>query len=260
MKLSIKEIELKLANNTEISEEFIQDLKKDERKGVQKLALKWEREKEKHLQLVEQFQQMSQYEKSLWAEGISFLAGIDEVGRGPLAGPVVAAAVVLPKDFHLLGLTDSKKVPKDKRQEFFDIINKQAIAVGVGIISPAEIDKVNIYEATKLAMIKAIDSLSVKPEHLLIDAMKLPLSTSQTSLIKGDSRSISIAASSIIAKVTRDNYMEQLHEQYPHYRFDKHMGYGTPEHLEAIDKYGVCIEHRKSFAPVRERCTANTLF
>lgn len=260
MRRSIKEIEITLSEMVEISQELLKDLKNDERKGVQKALLKWQKENEKRLQLVEQFQQMSVYEKAIREKGVKYIAGIDEVGRGPLAGPVVAAAVVLPENFRLYGLTDSKKLSKEKRIKFFEVINREAIAVGVGIVSPTEIDQLNIYEATKLAMMKAISQLVIKPEHLLIDAMQLPIAIEQTSIIKGDSKSISIAASSIIAKVTRDTLMQKLHLQYPCYGFDKNMGYPTAEHLEAIETHGICKEHRRSFAPVRDRYTVNTLF
>lgn len=259
MKLSIKEIE-NIFQNENISEQFLLKVKKDERIGVQKVYARWKSTKEKQELLEAQFEEMLHYEREVRSNGVAYIAGIDEVGRGPLAGPVVAAAVILPEDFRLLGLTDSKKVSKKSREEFFEIIYSKAISIGLGFVYAEEIDRINIYEATKLAMLKALSELTVHPEHLLIDAMKLPTQISQTSIIKGDSKSISIAASSIIAKETRDQYMEKLSKKYPHYGFDNHMGYGTKEHLLAIDKYGICDEHRKSFSPVRERCLTNTLF
>lgn len=260
VKLSIKEIENILQNNENISEQFLLEVKNDERKGVQKAYAKWENLKEKQGQLVTQFEEMLFFEREIRRNNVTYIAGIDEVGRGPLAGPVVAAAVILPAKFQLLGLTDSKKVSKKNRDEFYEIIYSKAISIGIGIVHAEEIDRINIYEATKLAMLKAVNELAVPPEHLLIDAMKLPLPISQTSIIKGDCKSISIAASSIIAKVTRDRYMEQLSKQFPQYGFENHMGYGTVDHLKAIDDYGVCHEHRQSFAPVRERCLTNRLF
>lgn len=260
MRKSIKEIEELLKKSEEVDENTLKDIISDERKGVQKAYTKWLVNKENQQQLMDQFDTMSIYEQKLRKSGISYIAGIDEVGRGPLAGPVVAAAVILPNNFRLLGLTDSKKVTKINRETYFEIIEREALTIGIGIVSAADIDKVNIYEATKLAMKKAIAELTVTPEHLLIDAMKLPTPINQTAIIKGDSKSISIAASSIIAKVTRDRYMEQLGKQYPEYGFGNHMGYGTKEHLVALDKYGVCHEHRRSFAPVRDRCISSTLF
>lgn len=259
MKLSIKEIE-KIFQCEVVEEQFLLEVKNDDRKGVQRAYAKWKSTKEKHAQLVNQFEEMLHYEREIKRAGHRYIAGIDEVGRGPLAGPVIAAAVILPEDFYLLGLTDSKKVSKKNREEFYEAIYSKAVSIGIGIVHAEEIDRINIYEATKLAMLKALDELTVVPEHLLIDAMKLPRVTPQTSIIKGDSKSISIAASSIIAKVTRDRYMETLSKQFPEYGFENHMGYGTAEHLTAIDSYGVCHEHRKSFAPVRERYLSAKLF
>ncbi len=260
MKLSIKEVEQFLEENWTICETTLEEIKADKRKGVKKAFTKWEKKREKQQLLENEFQEMLQYEQQLRMDKVSLIAGIDEVGRGPLAGPVVAAAVILPEKFKLLGLNDSKKITKKNRELFFQKITSEAVSFGIGVVSANEIDQVNIYESTKVAMQRAISELSVVPDHLLIDAMQLPTSIAQTSIIKGDSKSISIAASSIVAKVTRDRYMERLAEQFPHYGFDKHMGYGTEEHLAAIDQYGICDEHRKSFAPIRERCFTNTLF
>ena len=163
-----------------------------------------------------------EYEKELYSTGLNYIAGVDEVGRGPLIGPVVAAAVILPKNYQLEGLNDSKKLSEKKRDMFFDIINRDALAIGIGIIDENKIDEVNIYEATKLAMKSAIDNLNIKPEHILIDAMPLELDIPTTSIIKGDSKSLSIAAASVIAKVTRDRMMYELDEKYPMYGFSKH--------------------------------------
>ncbi|RXI98718.1 ribonuclease HII [Anaerobacillus alkaliphilus] len=258
--MSIKEIEAVLLENEDISEEFLLEVTQDQRIGAQKALLKWRTAQEKQNKLVREFEDMLQNEREIWESGVRYIAGIDEVGRGPLAGPVIAAAVILPKDFYLLGLTDSKKVTKKNREEFYEVIYSKAISIGIGIVSSEEIDRINIYEATKVAMQKAINELTLSPEHLLIDAMKLPLTIPQTSIIKGDSKSISIAASSIIAKVTRDRYMEQLSGEYPQYGFETNMGYGTSDHLEAMDKFGVTREHRRSFAPVRERSLLTKLF
>ena len=192
-----------------------------------------------------------QYEKELYEKGYNLIAGIDEVGRGPLVGPVVTACVILPKNFCLEGLTDSKKLTEKKREKFFDIIMEEAISVGIGIMDQNVIDKVNIYEATKLAMYDAIKKSKIKPDYLLIDAMKLEdTDIPSTSIIKGDMKSISISAASVIAKVTRDRMMDELHEKYPMYNFKKNKGYPTKEHVEAIEKYGIINEHRKTFNPV----------
>lgn len=192
------------------------------------------------------------YEKELNANGITYIAGVDEVGRGPLVGPVVTACVVLPKDYILEGLTDSKKLTKKQREKFFDIIKNDALGIGIGIKSEKVIDEVNIYEATKLAMKEAIDNCkkNCKIEHVLIDAMKLDLDIPSTSIIKGDFKSITIAAASVIAKVTRDRMMDDLDKIYPMYGFKDNAGYGTKKHIEAIKEYGIIDEHRKTFKPV----------
>ena len=192
------------------------------------------------------------FEKKLRNQGISLIAGVDEVGRGPLVGPVVAACVILPEEFSLYGLTDSKKLSEKKREFYYDEIMKQAISVGVGIISEKKIDEVNIYEATKLAMKEAIRNCSVSPEHILIDAMPLSLDIPTTSIIKGDFKSITISAASVIAKVTRDRMLDELDKKYPMYDFKDNKGYPTKKHLEAIEKYGIIEEHRRSYGPIRD--------
>lgn len=192
------------------------------------------------------------YEKELNKKGITVIAGIDEVGRGPLVGPVVSACVVLPKDYFLDGLTDSKKLSKKKRELFYDIIMKDALSVGIGIVDNNKIDEVNIYEATKIAMKEAFANANkkIKIEHVLIDAMKLELGVDTTSIIKGDLKSITISAASVIAKVYRDRMLEELDKKYPMYGFKDNAGYGTKKHIEAIEKYGIIKEHRKTFKPV----------
>lgn len=193
-----------------------------------------------------------EYERNLISNGITLIAGVDEVGRGPLVGPVVAACVILPLNYKLDGLTDSKKLTPKKREQFYEIIKKDAVSIGVGIISEKVIDKVNIYEATKLAMIDAINKCQVKPEHILIDAMKLDIDIPTTSIIKGDAKSLSIAAASVIAKVERDRMLDLLDEKYPIYDFKNNKGYPTKKHVDAIFKYGIIDEHRKTFSPVKE--------
>lgn len=193
-----------------------------------------------------------EYEKNLYKENVTLIAGVDEVGRGPLVGPVVAAAVILPKNYSLPGLTDSKKLSEKKRDAFYKIIMEEALAVGIGIIEPKVIDEVNIYQASKLAMIKAIEDLKLKPEHILVDAMPLELDIPSTSIIHGDALSLSIAAASVIAKVTRDEMMYELDKKHPEYGFAKHKGYPTKDHLAAIKKYGVLENYRFSYKPVQE--------
>lgn len=191
------------------------------------------------------------YEKELWNQGINYVAGMDEVGRGPLIGPVVTACVILPKDFELKGLTDSKKLSEKKREEYYDYIMEHALSVGIGMMDEKIIDKVNIYEATKLAMYQAVENSSITPEHILIDAMKLEkLKMPSTSIIKGDAKSISIAAASVIAKVTRDRMMIKLDQKYPMYGFKSHKGYPTKKHIEAIEQYGLIDGYRKTFKPI----------
>ncbi|MDY5996653.1 MAG: ribonuclease HII [Bacilli bacterium] len=192
------------------------------------------------------------YEKELYKSGCKYIGGVDEVGRGPLIGSVVAACVILPFDFALEGLTDSKKLSEKKRNEFYKIIWDKAIAIGIGIVDEKVIDEVNIYEATKIAMKKAICDTNIKPDHVLIDAMSLDIDVPTTSIIKGDAKSISIAAASVIAKVTRDRMMYELDKIYPMYGLASNKGYGTKKHIEAIKKYGITKYHRLSFKPVSE--------
>ena len=202
-----------------------------------------------------------EYERNLRNEGIKFIAGVDEVGRGPLVGPVVATCVVLPEEFNLDGLTDSKKLSEKKRDYFFEEIKKQALGYGIGIIDEKKIDEVNIYEATKLAMKEAIKECQkmCKIEHILIDAMPLQLDIPTTSIIKGDLKSITISAASVIAKVTRDRMLYELDQKYPMYDFKHNKGYPTKKHLEAINTYGVLDEHRRSYGPVSDYLAKNNI-
>ncbi len=199
-------------------------------------------------------QDLYQYENELYEKNITYIGGVDEVGRGPLVGPVVAACCVLPKDFRLEGLTDSKKLSEKKREQFYVYIIEHCIAYGIGIISPEVIDEVNIYEATKLAMKEAIQKVQkqIPLEHVLIDAMPLDLDIPSTSIIKGDAKSITIAAASVIAKVTRDHMMIELDQKYPMYGYKYHKGYPTKKHIEAIHQYGLIAGYRKSYGPVKE--------
>lgn len=200
-------------------------------------------------------EEMLTYERQLWEQGYDIVAGVDEVGRGPLAGPVVAAAVVLPQDFSILGIIDSKKVTEKKREELFPIIKEEAIAYGIGIVEHQVIDEINILEATKIAMKKAITNLKIDLEkktgkslkYILIDALTLNIDVPQMGIVKGDAKSVSIAAASIIAKVTRDHMMIDYDTKYPGYSFASNKGYGTKAHYEGLDSLGMCPIHRKTF-------------
>ncbi len=194
-----------------------------------------------------------EYEDALYKKGVTYIAGTDEAGRGPLAGPVVAAAVILKKGAKIEGVDDSKKLTDKKRRALIEIIKKEALAIGIAIVSPQEIDRINIYRASKEAMISAIQSLKIKPEYILADAMMLEeeLGIPTESIIKGDQKSASIAAASIVAKVTRDEYMIEMDKLFPMYGFKKHMGYPTKAHIEAIEIYGVSPIHRRTFEPIK---------
>ncbi len=196
---------------------------------------------------------MYSYEKDLINKGIEYIAGVDEAGRGPLAGDLVVASVILPKNIKLEGVDDSKKLTDKKRRDVFEEIKKVAIAYSIVFISVEEVDKYNIYAATQIGMKRCIDELSIKPEYVLIDAMPLDLEIDNTSIIKGDSLSLSIAAASILAKVTRDDYMNEMDKKYPEYGFSSHKGYGTKKHLEALSLYGVTPIHRTTYAPVKKQ-------
>jgi ribonuclease HII len=225
---------------------FIKEHGKDERKSVQNLVAKARRQIEDHEKECVRMERMFVYEKQ-YAE-YSYICGIDEVGRGPLAGPVVAGAVILPKDCHLLYLNDSKQLTAKKREELYPQIMEQAVAVGLGFVSPERIDEINILQATYEAMREAIHKLGVKPDILLNDAVTIPhVTIRQVPIVKGDAKSASIAAASIVAKVTRDRLMAQYDELYPQYGFASNMGYGASAHIDALKKYGPTPIHRRSF-------------
>ncbi len=204
---------------------------------------------ERQEKLKERLNVMLTHERRLWESGRSYIAGVDEVGRGPLAGPVVAAAVILPQDFDVLGIDDSKKLSPKKREELFDVIREKALAWSVGWVGPERIDEINILEATQEAMTQAVQGLSLQPDHVLIDgnftvrALALP----QTAIVKGDANSTSIAAASILAKVTRDRYMEEMDSVYPGYAFASNKGYGTKAHYDGLKAQGPTPIHRKTF-------------
>ncbi|WP_031573184.1 ribonuclease HII [Streptococcus parasanguinis] len=251
---TIKEIKERLATIDDLDHPLFEELILDGRAGVQAAISKRKRELQKQVDEDLRLEKMLAYEKELYAQGIDLIAGVDEVGRGPLAGPVVAAAVILPKACKIPGLNDSKKIPKSKHKEIYEAVLQNAIAIGIGIKDNQVIDQVNIYEATKLAMMEAIGQLEPQPQHLLIDAMKLDLPIPQTSIIKGDANSLSIAAASIVAKVTRDQMMEEFDCEYPGYDFTQNAGYGTANHLAGLHKLGVTPIHRRSFEPVKSMC------
>ena len=197
----------------------------------------------------ERLKQLKQIEEEIYNTGVETICGIDEAGRGPLAGPVVVAAVIMPRDSFIEGVNDSKKVSEKKRELLYDLITKEAIAWGVGIIDQKEIDRINILNATKEGLTTAIKNLEVKPDRIIVDALKGidTLGIPYTSIIKGDAKCYSIAAASIIAKVTRDRIMRQWDEIYPQYGFSSHKGYGTAKHIAAIKEYGLCPIHRLTF-------------
>ena len=248
---TIKEIKELLATIGDLDSPIFKELVKDSRAGVQKEIQKRKQAIQAELDENNRLETMLRYEKELYAKGISLIAGVDEVGRGPLAGPVVAAAVILPKDCKIKGLNDSKKIPKKKHMEIFQAVKNHALAIGIGIMDNHVIDQVNIYEATKLAMNDAVSQLQPQPQHLLIDAMRLDLPITQTSIIKGDASSLSIAAASIIAKVTRDKIMANYDQEFPGYDFAQNAGYGTAKHLEGLAKLGLTTIHRTSFEPIK---------
>jgi ribonuclease HII len=191
------------------------------------------------------------FESAAWRRGISRLAGVDEAGRGPLAGPVVAAAVVLAPGARITGVDDSKRLLPEERQRLFDLIQERAVGVGVGIVDHLTIDRINILQATRLAMGQALGALGMEPELVLTDFVTVPgLRCPQRNLVEGDRRSASVAAASIIAKVTRDRIMEEADREYPMYGFGRHKGYGTPEHRIALEQHGPCALHRRTFAGI----------
>ncbi|WP_170238797.1 ribonuclease HII [Streptococcus sp. ZY1909104] len=248
---TIKDIKAQLAQLTDLTDPRWAEFEADERAGVQ-TAIKQRRSVIlKEIQEDERLETMLAYEKALYEIGLEFVAGIDEVGRGPLAGPVVAAAVILPKGCKIRHLNDSKKIPKAKHQSIYVEVMERAVAMGIGVMDNYIIDQVNIYEATKLAMLEALGKLDQQPQHLLIDAMTLDTPIPQTSIIKGDANSLSIAAASIVAKVTRDQMMADYDRQFPGYGFAKNAGYGTAEHLQGLAKHGVTPIHRQTFEPIK---------
>lgn len=251
MMKTIKEIKEELVTILDLADPRLTEIEEDSRSGVQSALKKRRRELQSLLDEDKRLEQMLRYERLAYQQGYQIIAGIDEVGRGPLAGPVVAAAVILPINCKIPFLNDSKKIPKKKHQEIYQQVLDKAVAVGIGIKNQDIIDQVNIYQATKLAMMEALSQLTPQPDMLLIDAMKLDVEIPQESIIKGDANSLSIAAASIVAKVTRDKMMADYDLQFPGYDFAKNAGYGTKSHLEGLEKFGVTPIHRKTFEPIK---------
>ena len=224
----------------------------DKRKGVQKLLVTYYKRQEKQQRERKRFAAMFAYERKYYAQGVQHVAGIDEAGRGPLAGPLVISAVVLPQDIFISGINDSKQLSAAKRDVLYEEILAKALAVSVNVVSISNIDKLNIYQATKQGMIEVLEHLAVRPQVALVDAMPIGSAGIETvSLIHGDALSASIAAASIIAKVTRDRMMVELAEHYPLYGFQGNKGYGSKEHMRAIVEFGATIWHRRSYEPIK---------
>ena len=252
MKITIKEAKAQLNKVTTLEALSNHALHLDERKGVKQAIRVRQRQLEKELKLEQDYQRMMKYEQEiLQQQPDAIICGIDEVGRGPLAGPVVACAVILNANHHYLGLNDSKKVSAVNRAQLNQDLMANVRGYAYGIASAAEIDQLNIYRATQVAMQRAINQLQVRPTHLLIDAMSIDSTISQTAIIKGDAKSVSIAAASIMAKEYRDHLMRDYAQVYPYYGFDKNVGYGTKAHLAGLEQYGVTPIHRRTFEPVK---------
>lgn len=234
------------------AEAQLAELAADERSGVQKLVAAYYKRQEKLRLEQERFAAMLAYERKYYAEGAQYIAGIDEAGRGPLAGPLVIAAVVLPQQVFISGLNDSKQLSAAKREQLYDEVIAKALAVSVNVVSISNIDELNIYQATKQGMTEVLEHLAIKPQVALVDAMPIMSAGIETvSLIHGDALSASIAAASIIAKVTRDRMMIELAEQYPQYGFAGNKGYGSREHMQAIAEFGATVWHRRSYEPIK---------
>lgn len=256
--MNIKEVKKML--ETEPNQEELAILKEDGRSGVQKLlAAYYKRMAAVQTEKI-RFANMLVNEEIFYGAGCQYIAGCDEAGRGPLAGPLSVAAVILPREVFIPGLNDSKKLSAKKREELYDVICAKALSITVNLVGPEEIDALNIYEATKRAMVNCLTNLTHVPDAILVDAMPVVLpQTKCLSLIHGDSLSASIAAASIIAKVTRDRIMVELDKEFPQYGFAGHKGYGCESHMKAIAQYGPCQWHRRSFEPIKSMNKNNIL-
>ncbi|PIC75190.1 ribonuclease HII [Sporosarcina sp. P17b] len=232
--------------------EWLTELETDTRKGVQQAIIQWRARYNKKQALIQEFQKKKDFDDSYKSTRVLLLAGIDEAGRGPLAGPVVTAAVILPEDCSaLIGVDDSKKISKEKRQEFAQLIKEKAVAYSIHVQSAKAIDDLNIYQATKQSMETAISQLDIAPHAVVADAMNLHTACPCYSVVKGDEKSLTIAAASILAKTTRDALMNELHEEFPWYAFNENAGYGTAKHLQGLETHGYCEHHRKTFEPIK---------
>ncbi|WP_274309437.1 ribonuclease HII [Solibacillus daqui] len=248
---TIKEITQALKEAKQV-EQWMTEIEQDERAGVVKAWAQFQKRLEKQEALKQAHQVKLDFDASYLPYENAYIAGTDEAGRGPLAGPVVTAAVILPNNcMELLGVNDSKQLSKEKRNDFAALIKQHALYYSVHFQSAEEIDRLNIYEATRQSMLKSIEALDVAPSFILADAMTLHTNIPQASIIKGDSQSLAIAAASILAKTARDDYMEVLDQEFPQYGFAQHAGYGTKQHVEALEKYGPTIHHRKTFEPIK---------
>jgi ribonuclease HII len=235
----------------DVPEEVLQEILSDSRKGVQNLVQAYMKRLEKLSREKLRVESMYEVESSFYKKGMNLIAGIDEVGRGPLAGPVTVAAVILKPHWFAAGLNDSKKVTPVHREELSKKIHEEAVDISIYSLPPEEIDAVNIYEATMMAMYQAVKNLKVKPDAVIVDAMPLHFPFPTVSMIHGDARSASVAAASIVAKVYRDHLMDEYDREYPGYGFAKNKGYGTAEHIHALEELGVTPIHRRSFEPVK---------
>ena len=247
---NVKEVRERLKTIQNINDPFIQLIQDDTRKGVQQALQQLKNRVAKRQKAEAAFHHRFKYERALWGAGHQYVAGMDEVGRGPLAGPVVTCAVILDSDFDLVEVTDSKMLSRHEREQLYLHIVDEAVEVSIAVNPASVIDRLNIYAATQQAMIRSVQSLIHQPSHLIVDAVPLDIDIPQTTLIKGDQKSISVAAASIVAKEYRDHLMADYARLYPGYGFDENMGYGTKQHLAALEQSGATPIHRKTFAPV----------
>lgn len=252
MSETVKQIRERLSQLTDRSDPYVQSLATDSRKGVQQALTQFYRRLERQAAAQAAFRQRFRYEEKLWRQGCRYVAGMDEVGRGPLAGPVVTCAVILRPDFDLVGVTDSKQLTRHEREQLYLQIVNEAVEVSIAVNDREAIDRLNIYAATRDAMIRAVNNLHHRPDHLIVDAVPLKIAIPQTTLIKGDQKSISVAAASIVAKEYRDHLMRDYDRVYPGYGLAENMGYGTKEHLAGLAAHGATPIHRRSFRPVQD--------
>lgn len=252
MSETVKQIKERLSQLTDRSDPYVQSLEADSRKGVQQALAQFYRRLDRLANAQAAFRRRFHYEEALWQRGCRYVAGMDEVGRGPLAGPVVTCAVILRPDFDLVGVTDSKQLTRHEREQLYLQIVNEAVEVSIAVNDRETIDRLNIYAATQDAMIRAVNNLHHRPDHLIVDAVPLKLAIPQTTLIKGDQKSISVAAASIVAKEYRDHLMRDYARAYPGYGLAENMGYGTREHLAGLAAHGATPIHRRSFRPVQD--------